>query len=42
MDPDERERSVEYLKEAIDVAAEAGSSFLNVIPERRDDTLNPA
>ena len=42
IDSDERERSVEYLKEAIDVAAEAGSSFLNVIPGRRDDTLDPA
>lgn len=30
------------LDDVVDVAAEAGSSFPNVIPERRDDTLNPA
>jgi len=41
-DPTEFDRTVESLERAIDVAAAADSEFLNVIPGRRQDTLDPA
>ncbi len=41
-DPDRRDDTVEEIAEAIDIAAAAGSDFLNIIPGRRDDTRDPA
>lgn len=41
-DPANRERVLEELGEAIDVAAAAGSTFLNVIPGRHQETVDPA
>lgn len=41
-DPDAREDALAHLERAIDVAADAGSDFLNVIPGRHHDTIDPA
>jgi hydroxypyruvate isomerase len=41
-DPDVRESAVEQLQRAIEVAANADGAFLNVIPGRWHDTIDPA
>lgn len=42
IDPASRDEAVEDIERAIDVAASVDSTFLNVIPGRRTETLDPA
>jgi hydroxypyruvate isomerase len=42
IDPTSREEAIAEMARAIDVAADTGSEFLNVIPGRRRETLDPA
>jgi len=42
VDPDAREGAMAHLRRAIDVVGDAGSDFLNVIPGRHHDTMDPA
>jgi hydroxypyruvate isomerase len=41
-DPEETDEAVDEMKWAIDVSARFGAETLNVIPGRRDETLDPA